>query len=98
METINGFLTWDSLKTFAGCVATVGIIVQFTKGSLDKYLKIPTKLYTYIISLLILLVTDVLFGPRTVDNFVLDLLDAIIVSLSANGAYHLFSEGLSSNK
>ena len=98
MDTISNFLTWDSLKTFTGCVATVGVTVQFTKDALDKYIKIPTRLYTYLVALFILIVTDILFYPRTIENFVLDIFDAILVTLSANGAYHLFTDGLSSEK
>ena len=98
METISGFLTWENLKSFTGCVAAVGITVQFTKTALDKYIKIPTRLYTYIVALFILVITDILFGPWTAGNFILDIFDAVLVTLSANGAYHLFTESLSTEK
>ncbi len=95
---LHSFLSWENLKTFTGCVAIVGLTVQFTKDWLDKYIKIPTQLYTYIVSLLILVATDIFLGPWTAENFALDILDAIIVTLSANGAYHLFSDNLSTKK
>lgn len=94
MEPLNSFLSLDDIKTFSGCVAIVGLVVQFTKNGLDKIIKIPTQLYTYIISLLILIVTDMFVSPCTAENFLLDFLDAILVSLAANGAYHLFSNTL----
>ena len=96
--SMSSFLTWDSLTTFTGCVAIVGVTVQFTKTLVDKYVKMPTQLYTYLVALLILVVTDCVIGPRTFENFALDVLDAILVSLSANGAYHLFSDNLSNKK
>lgn len=96
--SVSNFLTWDNLKTFTGCVAIVGLTVQFTKSMLDKYIKIPTQLYTYLVSLLILVATDIFVGPWTAENFALDILDAILVSLSANGAYHLFSDNFSDKK
>lgn len=96
--SMSSFLTWDSLTTFTGCVAIVGVTVQFTKTLVDKYVKMPTQLYTYLVALLILIATDCVVGPRTFENFVLDVLDAILVSLSANGAYHLFSDSTAGKK
>lgn len=92
MKTISDFLTWENLKTFSGCVALVGTIVQFTKNSLDKYIKMPTKRYTYFVSLVVLIILDILFGPWNFTNFLLDFADAIIVSMSANEIYDLFSD------
>jgi hypothetical protein len=91
----NSFLSWESLTSFTGCVAAVGITVQFTKTWLDKYVKVPTQLYTYLVALVILIATDLFTQPLNIGNLALDVLDAVLVSLSANGAYHLFSDSLS---
>ncbi len=92
MDSISEFLTWEELATFSGSVAIVGIIVQFTKKLFDKIVKIPTKFYTYIISVIILVLTDYFTGKFSMSYITLDLFDAVLVSLAANGTYHLFSD------
>lgn len=90
MDSISEFLTWEGLATFSGSVAIVGIIVQFTKKLFDKIVKIPTKFYTYIISVIILILADYFTGKFSMSYITLDLFDAVLVSLAANGTYHLF--------
>ncbi len=90
MDSISEFLTWEGLATFSGSVAIVGIIVQFTKKLFDKIVKIPTKFYTYIISVIILILANYFTGKFSMSYITLDLFDAVLVSLAANGTYHLF--------
>lgn len=90
MDSISEFLTWEGLATFSGSVAIVGIIVQFTKKLFDKIVKIPTKFYTYIISVIILILADYFTGKFSMSYITLDLFDAVLVSLAANGTYYLF--------
>ena len=90
MDSISEFLTWEGLATFSGSVAIVGIIVQFTKKLFDKIVKIPTKFYTYIISVIILILADYFTVKFSMSYITLDLFDAVLVSLAANGTYHLF--------
>ena len=50
----EAFFTWDYLLSYAGSTVAVLVIVQFTKG-LPLIEKIPTRVWAYLISVLILI-------------------------------------------
>lgn len=83
---MNDFFTWELLATFAGAATATAIVTQFVKEWLKK---IPTQIVSYVIALVILgIATAVQYGagaPWSV--WALIPFNAVIVSLSANGAF-----------
>lgn len=82
---MDQFFTWETLATLAGCAAATGIVTQLLKDALKK---IPTQLLSYIIALLILSAATAATGSASDwRGWVILPLNAVIVSLSANGAF-----------
>lgn len=81
---MNEFVTWTTLATYGGALAMVMVLTQLTKG-LTK--KIPTQLWSYILSILVLYPAMYFTGQLTADMAVLTLFNAAIISLAANGGY-----------
>lgn len=80
------FLTWEMLGTYSGTLGMVLILTQLTKG-LPGIQRIPTQLYSYLISLIVMLVTAIFSGRTAASDFVLLIFNAAVVALSANGGY-----------
>lgn len=79
------FFTWDYLLTFAGCVASTGLLTQLLKP-LTK--KVPTQVVSYLVALTILVVGQLALGKvESWDIIVLDAVNAIAVALASNGSY-----------
>ena len=77
---------WGLLGSYAGSVLAVGVLTQITKG-IPGVSRIPTQLWSYLLALVTLLAA-MLFGPGfTPQGAVLALVNAGLVSLSANGGY-----------
>lgn len=81
---MDSFLTWEVLLTFSGLVGAVYMVVEFTK-EIKGIKKIPTKYWSWIIALLLLVVTNLVIGKFDYKDIVLYLLNAIVISLSSNG-------------
>lgn len=81
---MDAFLTWDVLITFSGLVGAVYMITEFTKD-LKLINKIPTKYWSFLISFFLLVVTNLVIGKFEPKELVLCAINAIVVSLSANG-------------
>ena len=56
---MEGLLSWDILGTYAGVTMIVTLIVQYLKLPLDKVWKIPTRVLVYVISCIVLILTQV---------------------------------------
>lgn len=80
---------WAQLATIAGATAATLLIVQLLKLPLDKVWKIPTRIVAYVIALIIMLLATHFTTGLTWSNAVLSALNAVIVALSAMGAYEL---------
>ena len=80
------FFTWTSLFIVGGATAVVALFVQLTKG-LGVIAKIPTQIYSYIVAVIVLLAATIFTGGITVSSAVLTLVNGLVVSLAANGAY-----------
>lgn len=80
------FVTWELLGTYAGAMAMVGVITQLTKNA-KCISKIPTQLWSYILTVAVMLCTNLFLGQLTLSNAVLTLFNAVLVSLGANGGY-----------
>lgn len=81
--------TWAYLATIAGATAATLLIAQFMKFPLDRVWKIPTRLLVYLIALTILVVATAFTSGITLNSFLLAVLNAFIVALSAYGGYEL---------
>ena len=80
------FFDWNMLGSYAGAVMAVGILTQVTKGI--KFVEyIPTQLWSYILSLIVLVLAQVFGAGISVQGAVLAVFNAAVVSLAANGGY-----------
>jgi hypothetical protein len=78
---------WSFLASFGGASIAVAIITQFIK---DLFKRIPTQLVSYVVALIILILsTAATNSARSWSDWALVPLNAVLVSLSSNGAYHL---------
>lgn len=83
METT--FFTWEYLASFAGCVVGTGLLTEFLK---KIFYKLPAQAISYVLALVILIVAQFATGTMTGwAVIVLDLINAAVVSLTANGGY-----------
>ena len=83
---MNEFFTWTTLATYAGATAAVGLITQLFKG-LGFIDKIPTRITSYAIALAVLVAATFFTGGLTLEAGALCVINAVVVSLAANGAY-----------
>lgn len=81
--------TWQYLVTIAGAAAFTLLVVQFLKAPLDKVWKIPTRVFAYIIALVVMLVATAFTSGLTVDSVLLVAANAFLAAMSAYGAYEL---------
>ena len=84
MIRMEEFLTWEMLLTFSGLTSTVYMVTEFTK-EVKLISKIKTKYWSYIIALFLLFAVNLVTGAFKKENTILYVLNAIPVSLSANG-------------
>lgn len=89
---MEGFLTWGDLATYGGAVMAVLIITEFTKD-LPGIRRLPTRLWAYLVAL-VLLVAAVVFegGPIRAQDILLCLVNGVIVAMAAVGSYHAVRE------
>ena len=83
---MNEFFTWTTLATYAGATLATSLITQLIKGVgfIDK---IPTRITSYAIALVVLLAATLFTGGLTLEAGALCVINAVVVSLAANGAY-----------
>ncbi len=85
---IEQFLSWSDLASYGGAVMAVLIITEFTKD-LPGIRRIPTRLWAYLIAL-VLLVTAAVFTADKVraEDILLCFVNGVIVAMAAVGSYH----------
>jgi len=89
-ENEIGYTSWGYLGTMGGAMAATLVIVQFLKVPLDSIRKIPTRFFVYFIALLILLFAEYITqGTILFERAGLIVLNAIIVTTAAMGAYEV---------
>lgn len=81
---MENFLTWDVLNTYASFISIVFMVVEFTK-ELKIINKIPTKYWSFFISFILLVVTNVVANTFNYVDIVLYILTSISISLGSNG-------------
>lgn len=87
------FITWTDLATYTGALAMVLIITQLTK-EIKLIKSIPTQLWSYIVSLMILYPAYYFTGQLTASNAVLLLFHGAIVALAANGGFEVLAKAV----
>ena len=80
------FFDWSMLGTYAGAVMAVGILTQITKG-IKWVEKIPTQVWSYMLSFVVLILAQVFGDGISWQSAVLAMFNAAVVSLAANGGY-----------
>ncbi len=78
------FLNWDILSTYASFVTIVFMVVEFTKD-LKGIKKIPTKYWSFVISLVLMIITNIALGTFSIANVILYALSSMAISLGSNG-------------
>ena len=81
--------TWQYLASLAGATALTLIIVQFSKVPLDRVWRIPTRLFVYIIALVILIVATAFTTGLTMNSALMAFVNAFLVALTAYGSYEV---------
>lgn len=88
----ESFFTWDQLGSYAGATMAVLIITQFTK-ELPGIKSIPTRLWAYIISAVILVLATIFTADVITPSVILlCLINAVIVAMAAIGGYHTVTD------
>ena len=80
------FIDWSSMTTYTGALIMVCVITQLTKD-IKFVKKIPTQLWSYVISLVVLYSAYFFTSQATLSGAVLVLFNSMIVSLAANGGF-----------
>jgi len=81
---MENFLTWDVLLTFGGCVAGTILLTEWLKTLFDN---LPSQLVSFVIALAILMIGKVATGAFVWAEVPLNLVNAVAVSLTANGGF-----------
>ena len=88
---MNDFMTPDTLSTFAGLVAAVSIIVQFTKPLIKKnFIDGAVRIYTFVVSLILTFVFA--STGQGLQGILLTVINSILVSLTAMGTYETIAD------
>ena len=89
---MNEFFTWGLLSSYSGAILAVTLITQFVKG-IGFIDRIPTRFVSWIVAVVVLILAQLFTAQLTVSSAVLTLLNAVVVSLAANGTYDLIADG-----
>ena len=81
--------SWEQLATIAGATLATLLIVELLKLPFDKVWTIPTRIIVYVIALIVLILATYFTQGLTPNTALLTAINAIIVALSAMGAYEL---------
>lgn len=81
---MENFMTWEVLTTYTTFVAVVYMVVEFTK-ELKMINKIPTRYWSFLVSLGLLMITNIATGTFEFINIMLYVLTSISISLGSNG-------------
>jgi len=90
---MNDFMTPEILSTFAGLVAAVSIVVQFTKPLVKRnFIDGAVRIYTFIISLI--LTFAFARTGQGLQGILLTVINSILIAMSAMGAYETIADPL----
>ena len=80
------FISWETLGTYAGALAMVMVLTQFTKN-LAFVAKIPTQIWSFILALVVLYPSMFFLGYLNASTAIQTIFNAVIISIAANGGY-----------
>ena len=80
------FFTWSALGTYAGATLAVTLITQLVKG-VGWIEKLPTRITSYLVALVVLIAAAAVAGELNWSTAGLAVINAVVVSLAANGAF-----------
>ena len=83
---MNEFFTWTTLMTYAGATLATTLVTQLLKG-IGFIDQIPTRIFSYVVALIILLAATFFTDAMTWNAAALCVVNAVVVSLAANGAF-----------
>lgn len=87
----NDFITMETLATFAGLVAAVSILVQFTKSIVkNRFGDAAVRIYTFVIALILTFIFA--RSGQGIEGVILTIINAIIVSVAAMGGYEIIAD------
>ena len=81
---MENFMTWETLLTYTTFVSTIFMVVEFTK-ELPIIRKIPTKYWSFLISLGLLIIVNIVMKDCRWADIVLYALSSMAISLGSNG-------------
>lgn len=91
------FMTWEMLGDYAMFVLAVFSIVAVTKNAwIIK--KVPTRAWSIMVSFLLLVIVNLRAGTFGTWDIVMYFINAILISLNANGLADINSKGDASNE
>ena len=85
------FLDWSILASHTGALTMVLVITQLTKN-IGVLKKIPTQIWSYAISLMVLYPAYYFTGQLNASNAVLIIFNGMIIALSSNGGFAALSK------
>lgn len=80
------FFSWSMLATYSGATLATMLITQLLKG-VSLIEKLPTRVFSYLVAFVLLLLSTAFTTGLTLDSGALCLINAVVVSLAANGAF-----------
>lgn len=83
---MSELFTWATLGTYAGAVLATTLITQVLKD-LRFIEKIPTRIFAYIVAVVVLVLAHVFTGDVSLSGILLCLVNGLVVSLASNGAF-----------
>ncbi|MGI6003792.1 MAG: hypothetical protein ACOX88_00025 [Christensenellales bacterium] len=83
---MENFWDWNLLATYAGATLATNLITEVLKD-LKFFAKLPTRLLSYVIAVIILLAANIFTGQFTLANGVLCIINGLLVSLTSNGTF-----------
>lgn len=94
---MENFMTWDTLLTYTTFVSTIFMVVEFTK-ELPLIRKIPTKYWSFFISLILLITVNLVMNTFKLEDIVLYALSSMAISLGSNGLSNFNNKAGDSNE
>lgn len=85
---MNEFITWNNFLDYTTLVTIVFMLVQATKD-MKLLKKIATNRYSILVSFILIIALNINFDTFKWFDLVLYLVNALMISTSANGVYNL---------
>ena len=81
---MDNFITWENMLNYTTFVAILYMVVEFTKD-IPYIKKLPTRYWSCVLSMIMIVVTNVVTGSFEFKDIMLYILTSISISLGANG-------------